>query len=358
MVLQKQKILFDCERMKYPNTGLYHFCLQLGNALQLELSNNNNQQLYYYTSAHTAKLFNLNASFIEPKFWHKLYLPFAKQFNVWHATHQATDYFPKHTKTPIVLTVHDLNFLYDTGKNSQKQLRYLKVMQQKINQASHIVAISEHVKNDILQHCNFEDKPLSVIYNGCNISEKIIPQKPLNSSAHPFLYTIGTIAEKKNFHILPALLVNNDYRLIISGISQSQAYKDKIIAEAIHFGVADRLVFTGTITEAEKYWYLQHCEAFVFPSLAEGFGLPVIEAMHFGKPVILSTHTSLPEVGGKHAYYFNDFTAANMQQTLVNSIAHYQQKNPQPFIKAWANNFTWQKAAEQYIAIYSSLLNA
>ena len=180
-------------------------------------------------------------------------------------------------------------------------------------------------------------------------------QKPTNITDQPFLYTIGTIAEKKNFHVLPALLVHNNYLLIISGITQSQTYKDKIIATAKSFGVADRVVFTGAISEAEKYWYYQHCKAFVFPSLAEGFGLPVIEAMHFGKPVILSTHTSLPEVGGEHAYYFQNFEPASMQQTLLNSLAHYQQQNSQALIKVWANTFTWQEAAIQYLNIYRSL---
>lgn len=356
MALQKQKILLDCERMKYPNTGLYHFCLQLGTALQALLAQNSMQQLYCYTSTQTAGFINKNISLIRPKFWHKWYLSLANDFGIWHVTHQSTDYFPTSSKTPVVLTIHDLNFLYNVTKSTKKKQRYLQALQQKINHSKQIVAISEHVKSDILKHCDVKNKTLSVIYNGCNINNTIMPKKPVNIGLQPFLYTIGTILEKKNFHVLPALLVHNNYTLIISGITQSQAYKHKIIAEAIQYGVADRVVFTGSITEAEKYWYLQHCKAFVFPSLAEGFGLPIIEAMHFGKPVILSTHTSLPEVGGKHAYYFSNFDAASMQQTLINSLAHYHQKNPQDLIKAWANTFTWQKAAEQYIAIYTKLL--
>ncbi len=354
MIRNRQKIILDCERMKYPNTGLYHYCLQLGKALQAALINNNQQDLYYFASAQAVKLLNKSSNFVTPKFWHKWVMPFVKKYNIWHATHQSTDYFPKHSKLKIVLTVHDLNFLYDLNKKPQKQQLYLQNLQQKINQADHIVAISQYVKKDILHYCNVANKAISVIYNGCNIDDTIVAQKPENVQPQPFLYTIGTIAEKKNFHVLPALLVNTNYQLIISGITQNQWYKNKIIEEARRLGVAERVVFTDAISEAEKYWYYQNCTAFVFPSLAEGFGLPVIEAMHFGKLVILSTHTSLPEVGGPHAYYFQNFEPANMQQTLIDSLAHYRQQHPQDAIQNWANQFTWQAAAKQYLTIYRS----
>jgi len=353
-MLQK-KIVLDCERMKYPNTGLYHYCLQLAKALQLVMLQNDLETLSVFASPEAAAAIDANITNITPAFWHKWLLPFASKFDVWHATHQSTDYFPTNTKTPIVLTIHDLNFLYDSHKDSQKKQRYLNALQQKIDASKHIVAISQHVKNDILQHCDVANKPISVIYNGCNISNDIVPVKHTNIGSQPFLYTIGTIAEKKNFHVLPALLVDNNYQLIISGITQSATYKQQIIDCAKQYDVADRVVFTGAISEAEKYWYYQHCEAFVFPSIAEGFGLPVIEAMHFGKPVILSTHTSLPEIGGSHAYYFQDFAPENMRQIMFNSLAHYQQQNPQLAIKNWASQFTWQQAAAQYLSLYRTL---
>lgn len=352
---QQRQILLDCERMKYPNTGLYHYCLQLAKALQQALKTSQTESLCVFANDAAATAIDPNIAHITPAFWHKWLLPFAGKFDVWHATHQSTDYFPTNTKKPVVLTIHDLNFLYDSHKKPQKRQRYLQALQQKIDASTHIVAISQHVKNDILQHCNVAHKPISVIYNGCNISDAIIAEKPINIASQPFLYSIGTIAEKKNFHVLPALLVNYNYQLIISGITQSEAYKQQIIDSARQFGVADRLVFTGAISEAEKYWYYQHCEALVFPSIAEGFGLPVIEAMHFGKPVILSTHTSLPEIGGPHAYYFQDFEPITMQQTLLNSLAHYQEQKPQVVIKEWADQFTWQQAAAQYLSIYRSL---
>ncbi len=129
---------------------------------------------------------------------------------------------------------------------------------------------------------------------------------------------------KKNFHVLPALLVGNDHELIISGVETP--YKSKIMEEAEKFGVTDRVKITGTISEEDKAWYYKNCTAFVFPSIAEGFGLPVIEAMHFGKPVFLSTHTSLPEIGGDAAFYFPTFEPADMQATFANGMAEFAAK--------------------------------
>jgi len=349
-----QKIIIDCERMKYPNTGLYHYCLQLGKAL-IELADATEEELFFYVRENEHGIFGEHVKYIHQHSLHKFIMPLGGNFNIWSKTYQGTMYNPSSRRIKSVLTIHDINFMHEGGKPPHKKRKYLKELQQKIDTASHIIAISNFVLDDIKKHLNLSSKPISVIYNGCNISDSIEAKKPVNIATQPFLYSIGTIAEKKNFHVLPALLVNNNYQLIISGITQSAAYKLQIIDCAEQFGVADRVVFTGAISEAEKYWYYQHCEAFVFPSIAEGFGLPVIEAMHFGKPVILSTHTSLPEIGGSHAYYFQDFEPANMQQTLFNSLAHYNQQNPQAAIKKWASQFTWQQAAIQYLNVYRTL---
>lgn len=354
MTSSPKKIIIDCERMKYPNTGLYHYCLQLGNALAA-IADSSKEELYFYVRNSEHGIFGNNVKYIHQHSLHKFLMPLSGKFDIWSKTYQGTMYNPSARRIKSVLTIHDLNFMHEGGKSSNKKRKYLKDLQQKIDASSHVVAISNFVLDDVKKHLNIKQKPISVIYNGCNISNVITAERPSDITPQPFLYSIGTIAEKKNFHVLPALLVNNNYQLIISGTTQSAAYMQQIIDCAKQFGVADRVVFTGAISEAEKYWYYQHCEAFVFPSIAEGFGLPVIEAMHFGKPVILSTHTSLPEIGGPHAYYFQNFEPITMQQTLFNSLAHYQALKPQTAIKEWASQFTWQQAAIQYLNVYRTL---
>lgn len=350
-----KKVIVDCERMKYDHTGLYHYCLQLGLALERN-KDQGREDFYFYTRPSNIGVFGPKGNYIKQHSLQKFFLPSLKDYVVWHATYQATNYFPSLRKIKIVLTIHDINFMHDDSKVQFKRERELKKLQKKINRADHIVAISQFTLNDVRQHLKLDDKAVSVIYNGCNIEEISCITPPRHQPDKKFLYTIGTITDKKNFHVLPALLVNNDYQLIISGITQSDEYKERIVQEARVHGVADRLIFTGSVSENDKQWYLKNCEAFLFPSLAEGFGLPVIEAMYFGKPVILSTLTALPEVGGDAAYYFMNFEQVHMQQVLKDSLAHYNANAyMKEKVKERATMFDWDKTAAHYLEIYRNL---
>jgi glycosyltransferase involved in cell wall biosynthesis len=349
------KIIIDCERMKYHHTGLYHYCLQLVRSLQQSI-NPQNEELSLYIRPAEYNIFANNAKYIRQHSLQKFLLPLLGGYEIWHATYQATNYYPFQRKIKIVLTIHDLNFMHDESKAFFKQRRELKKLQRKINRADHIVAVSNFTLQDIKKYLNLYDTPATVIYNGCNFSTITKTIRPQNIPRHFFLYTIGTITDKKNFHVLPALLVNNNLDLIISGITQSDSYKDKILAEAEKHGVKDRIIFTGSISENDKQWYMKNCEAFVFPSFAEGFGLPVIEAMHFGKAVILSSLTALPEIGGDTAYYFQNFEPSHMQDVLQKSLRHYHSSDGiKEKIKQRAAFFTWEQTASQYIAVYRSL---
>ena len=145
-------------------------------------------------------------------------------------------------------------------------------------------------------------------------------------------------------------------QLFIAGITDDENYKEIIIKEAEKNGVAERVIFAGAINENDKQWYMKNCKAFLFPSLAEGFGLPVIEAMYFGRPVILSTATALPEIGGNEAYYFDDFEPENMRSVLTDALKNYKE-NPdaESKITARAKMFTWEDAAKKYFEVYRSL---
>jgi len=216
------------------------------------------------------------------------------------------------------------------------------------------VAISNFVLEELHRNLQVSSVQTSVIYNGCNFSQ-VAPEKPALIPDKPFLFTIGTLAAKKNFHVLPALLKGNDYWLVIAGIAHEEAYLQKIKQEAVRWGVERRVIITGAITDAQKQWYYQQCAAFVFPSIAEGFGMPVLEAMYFGKPVFLSTYTSLPEIGGSLAYYFTSFDPDEMRRTVEQGLEHYYQTSPQQALKNHALSFSWLAAARQYLSIYRDL---
>lgn len=345
-------VLLDTERLKYPYTGLYHFCLELGNALMHEKSVTD--QLSFFLPASMEGIFGKDARYIKQSPLHKYRLPNTDSYQVWHSLHQGSDYFPFRRQLPVVLTIHDLNFLHQPSKGAAQVKKELAQLQQKINRAQHVVTISSFVLHELQHQLNLASVPTSVIYNGCNFSTSS-PQLPKLIPGGPFLFAIGTVAAKKNFHVLPALLKGNENWLVIAGITHEEAYVQKIKQAAIRWGVADRLIFAGAVTEAEKQWYYQQCLAFVFPSLAEGFGMPVLEAMFFGKPVFLSTYTSLPEIGGSLAYYFTSFDAEDMQRVLADGLQHFSQASPQAALQTHAQSFSWGAAAKKYLDIYRQL---
>ena len=102
---------------------------------------------------------------------------------------------------------------------------------------------------------------------------------------------------------------------------------------------------------------MQFCNAFLFPSLAEGFGMPPVEAMQFGKPVFLSNSSSLPEIGSDAAYYFPDFSSENMANCIKYNLSQFKSK---PYlssnrVKAQAAKFTWTNSMDKYLKLYRKL---
>ena len=353
-MIQKKQLVFDAERMKYPHTGLYHYCLQLGRALQ-KIVNESTEELKFYVRPGHEKSFGENAQYLEQHGLHKFFMPTANA-TVWHTTYQATNYFPFRKKVKVVFTIHDLNVVHENKMSPKRLQKELNKIQKRIDAADHIVAISHFTLADIKKYLKLNNKPATVIHNGCNIQFIKNIAAPQNLPAAQFLFTLGTINAKKNFHVLPCLLVGNSRQLFIAGITDDEDYKQAIIKEAEKIGVADRVIFTGPINENDKQWYMKNCEAFLFPSLAEGFGLPVIEAMYFGKPVVLSNATALPEIGGPNAYYFNDFEPENMRTVLENALQYFEE-NPAAKGKMIerAKMFTWEDAAKKYLEVYRSL---
>src|ERR1700759_2861002 len=226
----QKKIIVDLERMRYPYTGLYYYCLYLGKALQQQ-QHLHNAQLSFYLNKNTVSLFKKNALDHIQHSLDKHHMQFAKKFNVWHCTFQGSHYFPSPKKTKIVLTIHDINFLHEELPQ-QKRHKFLHALQQKIKHAHSIVFISEFVKNDVIKNFDTHNKNLHVIYNGCNVDDTMLPSAPATTPPTPFIFTISAIDKKKNFHVLPELLTNNNYYLVIAGKTNDEAYTNTIVEAA------------------------------------------------------------------------------------------------------------------------------
>ena len=332
--------------------GLYHFCYQLGKHLAMEAQPD--VQLHFYVPKAQRNLFGKNVDYVTQYSLHKFYQPGTNRFDVWHIATTLSWYRPFGSKTKNIYTIHDLNFLNEEEYAPAIRKKYLALIQQRINRADHLTFISNFARQQSMECLKIDDKPYDVIYNGCNLPGAI-SEDPIYLPQKPFLFTIGQLHSRKNFHVLPALLVGNDYELVIAGMNDFP-YTEKVLQEAKRFRVEDRVKLIGPVNEEDKSWYYQNCVAFVFPSIGEGFGLPVIEAMYFGKPVFLSKFTSLPEIGGDVAYYFENFDAGCMKEVFENGMKDYHCKQPQQLIMDRAKYFSWNKAAEEYLNVYRKLV--
>jgi glycosyltransferase involved in cell wall biosynthesis len=336
--------------MKHPYTGLFEYCSRLGNSLQAVAGAGN--EVMFYVPAGYENYFGRDSRYYTHSPVHKLFPLRAVQADIWHTNAQSA-FIRRTRKMKRIVTIHDLNFLYE--KTSQAKIRkYVRAFQDNADRADAVITISEYAKTDIMNHLHLDGKPVFVIYNGCHVQEFPGYDNPVYRPKSPFLFSIGTVLPKKNFHVLPCLLKNNDCELIIAG-KGDENYIQKIMAEAGKHHVENRVRLTGPVRNEDKYWYLKNCTAFLFPSIAEGFGIPPIEAMHFGKPVFLSARTSLPETGGQHAYYFTDFDPENMCKTFESGMNHYMQANPASEIIRHAARFNWEKSAKACWKVYESV---
>jgi glycosyltransferase involved in cell wall biosynthesis len=359
MDAEKVKIILDCDLMKHPHSGLYHYCLNLGIEMQKLINRENAGSISFYVPPAEKNSFGAEAKcIIERKTIFNFFNPFPGKCNIWHAPFQSGRIVPDKRKYPgikVLLTVHDLNCLHEDKTAKERRLS-LQLTQKLVDRSDAIVCISHHCKKDVTAQLDTGNKPVHVIHNGTH-HVMASPEKPLGYKPDmPFLFTMGYVNRKKNFHTLVPLLENSNLELIIAGRLDEPEYINNMKKQAEALGVYNRLKILGPVPEEDKAWYLQNCSAFLLPSLAEGFGATVVEAMAFGKPVFLSNRTSLPEIGGDVSFYFKTFEAGHMQHVLKTGMEEYNKNGLAQRIVERGNEFIWKEKAKEYYKVYRSLL--
>ncbi len=355
------RIVVDLEKLRTLETGLGQFCLELSRGLMAQRAADDD--LIFLTPPGAEGL--VAGARIKPvRRWQKAdyhqhvgpwLAPLAPgpRYDLWHVTNQCSRYGPWNPRTPVLLTIHDLNFLREKSKHSQASR--LRAMQRRIDRATRLTAISRFVAGEVREHLNLRGKEIEVVYNGAATIGAEPGDRPAVAPATPFLFSIGGFADKKNFHTLVPLIRRlPEFMLVIAGFNNTE-YGGYVRRLAERLGVGDRLLTPGPVSDGERQWYYQHCAGFVFPSLTEGFGLPPIEAMSAGKPVFLSTRTSLPEVGGAAAFYWDQFSPRAMANVVRDGMKAATAPGFEDRVRAHADRFCWSRAAADYLRIYHEM---
>jgi glycosyltransferase involved in cell wall biosynthesis len=349
---KKKKILIDLLKLNNLYVGLGQVSLHFGKAIAAIAPIVKDEfEFTFLVPKNFVGYFGNDINYQTSNFFKRHFSFLNSKFDVWHSVHQDSAFIPS-SKTKYVLTIHDLNFLYE--KNKSKSDKKLHQLQQKINKADAIFSISNFTKKEIENHLSLNGKKIETIYNGVeSVLEKPSTKPVWHSSEKKYLLALGNCTAKKNFHVLiPMMKLLPEFDLIIAG-NNSTSYGNEMKKTISEFELKN-VHLVGSVSEEEKNYLLQNCSAFVFPSLFEGFGLPVIEAMSYGKPVFVSKCTSLPEIAADKGFYFESFDAATMKN-LIQSSLQTQSENNSDELKLHAAKFSWSKNADEYCNIYKKL---
>lgn len=343
-------ITLDVEKMKRLHSGLGQFCLHLSKEI---IAQDDKDTFCFYIDKSQVDNFGEKYIYITNSKMDR-YIGVDAQSDLWHCMHQEPKYFPRNKNSKLIMTIHDLNFL--DKYSGMKREKKLKRLQQIVNKVQGIAFISEHTKKVAFKNLTIPQVPNKVIYNGVALGseEEICPE--FVKSERPFLFTIGIIGEKKNFHVLVEAMKHlPEFDLYICG-NNSSDYAVKIRRLITEHNLGGQVYLPGEISEGEKKWMYTNCSSFIFPSLSEGFGLPVVEAMNFGKPLVLSNLSSLPEIGGEQAYYLDDFSPVEISQKIRKAINEDSKSKKEALIKR-ALKFNWKNSAQEYLNLYKQVLN-
>jgi len=305
------------------------------------------------------------------RLWHRAHLPIpieaiTGRVDLFHEPDFVLP--PTRPGTRTVLTVHDLTFIRDSESAFPRLRRYLnRVVPRSVGRATHVLADSLATKNDLVELFNTPPDKITVLYGGVDArftpvreSERLATVRARYGIGQgPFILGIGTIQPRKNyrrliqaFAILKSL--TSSLQLVIAG-GKGWMY-DSIFAEVKHLGLEGQVLFPGFVDDDDLSALYSAAELLAFPSIYEGFGLPILEAMACGTPVVTSITSSLPELAGDAALLIEptdvDAIAAAMRCLL-------QDPDLRRGLVAGgfdqARKFTWQKAATQLVEIYQSI---
>ncbi len=287
-----------------------------------------------------------------------------KDCSLIHATADDAGYISKSTvKRPLVVTVHDLiPELYPSHFYDIKT--WLKMRHDTFKMADHLICISESTRKDLKAVYGFSDDKISMVYHGpadyMSKGREHVLTSPFNGEWQKYLLYVGDRKTPyKNFwamveNLRPYIRNWEELKLVCVG-AEFTAQEKSAFAK---LGLTDA-VLSVQAREDELFSIYQNAECLILPSIYEGFGFPLLEAMKAGCPILSSNSSSLPEVGGDGALYFNPVTfegfVTQLDKLLYNEPAKAQIKLNQP---GRLEKFSWRKTAEQTCNVYKRLAAA
>jgi glycosyltransferase involved in cell wall biosynthesis len=265
-----------------------------------------------------------------------------------------------------ITTVHDLTTLRfnNPAKNifvyKVKQKIYGYVIKRAVRKSEKVITISQFVKDDLIKFSGVDPEKVVVTYESADaITEAAEPVIELGGKQ--FIMYVGRPTPHKNLERLidAFVLLKSQHPDLILVLAGKKDANYKRIEAGIHKkGIRD-VLFTDFIGEGQLRWLYEHCDAYVVPSLSEGFGLPGLEAMLHGAPVVSSNATCLPEIYEEAAHYFDPLDVQSMSDAINEVLAD---KNIRLRLiaagKVQVKKYSWKRMAERTLSIYNGVLKS
>lgn len=281
------------------------------------------------------------------------------KFQVYH-----TQYFlPISCGSKTVVTIHDISFLHYPECFSRKQLllnNYL--IKEAAHKSKYIITVSEFSKKDIVEKYNIDPEKIFVTHLAANKNYKPVSDKRNMSDIimkynikSKYILTVGNLQPRKNlerliraFNQLQRQEWFKEYELVIVGKKDWQL--DKLFSNV---EMNRNIVLTGYVPDSDLSLLYNYCDTFVYPSIFEGFGLPVLEALQCGKAVLTSNSSSLPEVIGDAGILFDPFDIEDIATSIANVLKNKEYRSSlEDKAIIQASKFTWEETALKTVRVY------
>lgn len=342
-------------------TGTEHYSYQLIRHL-VALDIRHHYRLYFNQPPATAEL---DAAHVEhrvipfPRLWTHVRLS-------WEMLQRPPDllFVPAHVLPLIhprrsVVTVHDLGYLYYPEAYPASARLYLDLSTRyNVRAATLVIADSEATCRDLIRHYHVSSQKIAVVYPGLGrefrpVHESATLQRVRNRYALPahYILYVGTVQPRKNLERLVEACAHNAAlpHLVIAG--RKGWLCERIFRRVEELEAADRVHFSGYVAQEDLPALLSSARCFVMPSLYEGFGLPVLEAMACGTPVVCSTAGSLPEVAGDAALLVDPLDV-NALADALERVSSEESLRAELIARGFrrVECFSWERCAQEVLA--------
>jgi len=373
------RIGFDAKRAFLNNTGLGNYSRDAIRVLSNFYADN---KYYLYTPKENNRLAfldNRNNTFVRTpqsllnkalkSYWRSKSIVrdlFTNKIDIYHGLSHELPIGIEKTNIKTVVTIHDLIFIrYPHLFRTIDRKIYYKKFKSACQRADKIIAISQQTKQDIIDFFYIPEERIEVVYQGCNgifhhpISDntKQAVQEKYNVPKD-YLLSVGSIEERKNLlTILKVLKELPNQKLVVIG--NGKAYKIKCLLFIAEHNLSNRVLFLFDLNLVEMAAIYQNAQILIYPSIFEGFGIPILEALFSKTPVITSKDGCFFEAGGTSTKYINPLSVEQMKEAILEILnsQELQEKMKTEGLEH-AQNFTDNKIANNLMKVYNTLLIA